>query len=372
MRTAISSISISGFRQFDGLELKHLGRVNLVTGRNNTGKSSLLEAFLLLSDGASIISIRRLLNLREELGEPILERPRLESLEVFSPIGSIFKGVPDITNKIPPITIKSGGASPMHLEISVGYFSRTNDADGNSRLEPQEEISASENELVVALVCDSHLRKRIISTDRFRNPIRSNSLVPSDKGQMLCNFVGPTSSDRTTNLADLWDNVALSDRERDLVEALRIVAPDIDGVAMIGGEDGLRRNRTAIVRSKRFPKPVQLKLFGDGLSRVFGIVLSIINAKDGLLLIDEFENGMHHTVQYEVWRVLFRLAKSLNVQVFATSHSWDAVEAFQKAAAEDPEEGVLIRLSRMGDAVIPTIFTEDELAIATRDRIEVR
>lgn len=115
-----------------------------------------------------------------------------------------------------------------------------------------------------------------------------------------------------------------------------------------------------------------MRSYGDGLNRVFCLALSIINAKDGLLLIDEFENGMHHTVQYDVWRVLFRLAKSLNVQVFATSHSWDAVEAFQKAAAEDPEEGVLIRLSRMGDSVIPTVFTEEELAIATRDRIEVR
>jgi hypothetical protein len=56
----------------------------------------------------------------------------------------------------------------------------------------------------------------------------------------------------------------------------------------------------------------------------------------------------------------------------ATSHSWDAIEAFQKAASETPEEGVLIRLSRRGDEVIPTLFREDELAIATRERIEVR
>jgi hypothetical protein len=56
----------------------------------------------------------------------------------------------------------------------------------------------------------------------------------------------------------------------------------------------------------------------------------------------------------------------------ATSHSWDAIEAFQKAASETPEEGVLIRLSRRGDEVIPTLFREDELAIVTRDRIEVR
>ena len=44
----------------------------------------------------------------------------------------------------------------------------------------------------------------------------------------------------------------------------------------------------------------------------------------------------------------------------------------QKAAAEAPEDGVLIRLSRKDEEIIPTIFAEDELAVATRDRIEVR
>ena len=77
-------------------------------------------------------------------------------------------------------------------------------------------------------------------------------------------------------------------------------------------------------------------------------------------------------VQLDVWRAIFRLAKTLDVQVFATSHSWDAIEAFQKAAAETPEQGVLIRLTRKGDNIVSTLFREDELAVATRDGIEVR
>ena len=58
--------------------------------------------------------------------------------------------------------------------------------------------------------------------------------------------------------------------------------------------------------------------------------------------------------------------------MIATSHSWDAIEAFQVAAAEAQDEGVLIRLARKGEDVIPTLFREDELAIATREHIEVR
>ena len=59
-------------------------------------------------------------------------------------------------------------------------------------------------------------------------------------------------------------------------------------------------------------------------------------------------------------------------QIFATSHSWDAIEAFQQAAAEAPEMGVLIRLTRKAEDIIPTVFSEEELALVTRDRIEVR
>ena len=140
---------------------------------------------------------------------------------------------------------------------------------------------------------------------------------------------------------------------------------------MVGGE-GPRQPRTAIVRSANVARPVPLRSFGDGLNRLFGIVLSLVNAKDGLLLVNEFENGMHHTVQLNVWRTVFSLAQKLDIQVFATSHSWDAIEAFQKAAAGAPEQGVLVRLSRKGEEIIPTLFREDELAVATRDRIEVR
>ena len=101
-------------------------------------------------------------------------------------------------------------------------------------------------------------------------------------------------------------------------------------------------------------------------------MLSLVNAQGGLLLIDEFENGLHHTVQSEVWNGIFRLANLMNVQVFATSHSWDAVQAFQKAAANNADQGVLIRLTSKESQIIPTYFREDELAVATRENIEVR
>ena len=115
-----------------------------------------------------------------------------------------------------------------------------------------------------------------------------------------------------------------------------------------------------------------MRTFGDGVNRLFGVVLSLCNARNGILLVDEIENGLHYSVQPEIWEMIFRLARSLNVQVFATSHSWDCVNAFQLAAAESPDDGVLIRISKKGDQVIPTRFSEEDLRIVSRDQIEVR
>jgi predicted ATP-dependent endonuclease of OLD family len=73
-----------------------------------------------------------------------------------------------------------------------------------------------------------------------------------------------------------------------------------------------------------------------------------------------------------LWRHLFRLAQELNVQVFATTHSYDCVLAFQEAAREAPEEGVLVRLERNKDQFRVTSYDEDRLQIVAREEIEVR
>jgi AAA15 family ATPase/GTPase len=112
---------------------------------------------------------------------------------------------------------------------------------------------------------------------------------------------------------------------------------------------------------------------GEGINRLFGIALALVNAKGGILLVDEIESGLHFSVQVDLWRLIFKVANRLNVQVFATTHSQDAVEAFQKASPEDQhEEAMLIRLENKKGEIVVTQFNERRLATATREDIEVR
>jgi len=374
MKVRISTLTIERFRSLRQLKLEGLGRVNLITGRNNTGKSSILEALRILASDASPPVLSSILRYREEdIGEAE-ETGRPVDVDSLSQLGNLFTGFPQISEiKEPIVLAANGGKRSMRLTISVGLFSEQREPDGSRRLVPQQAQLFPEAELMPALVMESGSVRKVLPLDYLKRFARGRIFrgdLPEEP-RLPCVFVSPYGGERTANLGSLWDKIALSDREKDVVEALKIIAPEIMAVSMVGGE-GQRQMRTAIVRSSGFKRPVPLRSFGDGLNRLFGIVLSLVNAKDGLLLIDEFENGMHHTIQLDVWRGILRLSKLLNVQVFATSHSWDAVEAFQKASAEDPEEGLLIRLSRKGESVIPTLFREQELAVATRDKIEVR
>ena len=105
---------------------------------------------------------------------------------------------------------------------------------------------------------------------------------------------------------------------------------------------------------------------------MFGIALALVNAKDGFLLIDEAENGLHYSIQAEIWRFIFLIATKLNVQVFATTHSSDCVAAFQAAASESEEDGVLIRLARKGDRILVGEYDEALLEKAVNGGVEVR
>ncbi len=103
------------------------------------------------------------------------------------------------------------------------------------------------------------------------------------------------------------------------------------------------------------------------MQRMFGIALALVNSRNGILLVDEIENGLHYSAQPDVWRLIFRLASRLNVQVFATTHSWDCIEAFQE---DTQNAGLLIRLESKKGKIVATLFDEQELGIATREQIE--
>jgi predicted ATPase len=65
----IHTLTIQGYRGFSHLEVGGLGRVNLLVGRNNSGKSSVLEALYLLATNGDPSAVWRVLTRRGEQAE---------------------------------------------------------------------------------------------------------------------------------------------------------------------------------------------------------------------------------------------------------------------------------------------------------------
>ena len=127
----------------------------------------------------------------------------------------------------------------------------------------------------------------------------------------------------------------------------------------------------AKVKGKDYP--VTLRSLGDGAVRCFAVALSLANSSGGFLLIDEVENGIHHSVQPKFWKMVLQTAQRNNVQVLATTHSWDCVKGFAEAAAELEEvEGVLVRLERHEGKLRAVEYSERNLKAAAKYGIEVR
>ena len=191
--------------------------------------------------------------------------------------------------------------------------------------------------------------------------------------ELNCESLGPWPL-TSEALGQYWDRVALTNDEDLAVRALRLVlAGDVDGISMVGDERGRREWRRAIVKLASHERPVPLKSLGEGALRLFCVALALANSRDGFLLIDEAENGIHHTVQRDFWRMVLQTAHENNVQVLATTHSWDCVRGFAQAANENEEaEGVLVRISRVPAGLRAVEYSEERLKIAAEQGIEVR
>ena len=191
-----------------------------------------------------------------------------------------------------------------------------------------------------------------------------------------CESLGPGLPDNT-RLAVLWNTIALTDAEDFLVGTMsRHLDEKVQRMGVVndtGGAPGSLSKRAVFVKLHGHPRPVPLKSFGDGAVRLFGAALELTHSRDGLLLIDEAENGLHHTVQADFWRLVLQAAHDGDVQVLATTHSWDCIVGFARAATEcEHTDGVLVRLERSEEECRAVVYSEDELKIAADRRIEVR
>ncbi len=362
----LSDLSITNFRGIRQLSINKLGRVNLITGLNGVGKTTVLEAVRVYATRGDQDVFRTLLYSRDELVEaPDEDR----DIVMFPDYSALFFG----RHVTPGQSISIGPASGHDcLKIEVvdiedlpepqqDLFSKLN-SDANQALK----VVHRDAQSVLPWLSGVHhvpraLRRMRLSHQDMSDPISCESLGPG----LLKNHV----------LASYWDKVVLTPQEFLALKALNLTGQNINGIAAIG-EDRRGYSRSGsriVVKINDDTQPLPLKSLGDGITRLFATSLALAVSRDGFLVIDEVENGIHYSVQYEFWKMILKAAQEYNVQILATTHSFDCIKAFASAANEIEESnGILIRLEGENGDITAVEYTENEIEIASYHNIEVR
>jgi len=118
---------------------------------------------------------------------------------------------------------------------------------------------------------------------------------------------------------------------------------------------------------------VPLPLMGDGMVRLTSLILAISSAQNGVILVDEIENGLHHSILPKVWTAIGNAAQMFETQVFATTHSFECITAAHKAFTESGlYDFRLHRLERTNEDIRGVTYDQEDLAAAVETDFEVR
>ena len=381
----LDSLDIKNYRNLKELRINSLGKINLITGKNNTGKSTILEAIAIYATKGDLNLIYELLGERGEIFRQnartleVTKNPTESNVKTFS---SLFTNRSIGFERRDSISIGSiettlfGEEKSNEKSVSLRFIKYVDEIQKDNQgitvtrrrtlLENEAEKQLANFKVGIEIRVGSSLY--ILPLDSDERPYRINfrGLGSNESFQ----FIRTRNIDRAIN-GKLWDNITLTEKEQYVIDALKIIEPSTERVAFIEENS---RERTAVIKLSSTSNVLPLRSMGDGMNRILTIILALVNSDNGFLLIDEFENGLHYTVQEQLWNVIFNLAKKLNVQVFITTHSEDCISGFENVlnSPNNSLEGKLIRLDNVNGSIRQVEFNARELKIATDQNIETR
>jgi AAA15 family ATPase/GTPase len=342
----IEDIEITNFRCFDRLKVSGCKRINLISGKNNVGKTALLEAIFLNSTPTKD-TVFSLGDFRKQSGSFRKILPHRMWRDFFfqqdltsnCSIDAVFRD----SHKLVTMSIDNNYEQLLANDTVVrNYF----DDIYEDKITEEQHGSNDTNPSILLL------EVKVDNREAYQTRIISISYQITkgkDVNIQQSSFI-TSSSKSSISLTKEFDRARLNEREDEVLKAFQVIDKSIDRV------ESFTIPEPTLYLTRQHEKRLPLFLFGDAMNRIADIVLKIINNPDSILLIDEIENGIHHSSQIALWDFLYRLAEQLNVQIFATTHSLEMTEAFIKAGLDSRSE----RLGQRQDSAAHFELTRHE------------
>lgn len=360
-KPVLKSIHIQNFRCFRRLDINSLARVNLIAGKNSVGKTAALEAIFLLIGAENLNLILRISQfrgigeLKGEIGSvlELLWAPLFYQLQVDRKI-KISAGLNRGREQKVELALVSAPSQTLEFGNDSEQSTLRSSLSANQILE--QKFTDSRNNL-------TEFEMKFIDGKLRIQPVPSNPPFPGY-------FLSARKPHSQEEVANLFGRLVKSKRVQnlDLVSILKLVEPRLlqlgvipsAGSSMIYGDIGL-------------DQMLPTSLMGDGMERVIGIVLRIANASGGIVLIDEVENGIHHSILSSFWQVIDRASRDFDTQVIATTHSYECIrKAHQAFSQSDDYDFLLHRLDRIDNRVESVTYDQEALEAAIKAEFEVR
>ena len=357
----IEALRISNYRSLDSFNLTGLTPVNLLVGRNCSGKTSVLEAIELLGTGGSPAGVVRILQRRRELiFDPEAEAPRESTWDP----GYLFPWHELKVNAEFQIVSTNGMSLRCVIEV-------LDDDPGAGALWVDRESPPSDAYLVLYVNDrpDPAARLRLSADGGLQVDRRVPASIRPDSELFPTRFVS-TESLSNGEMLRLWDRIQIEGLTREVVHALQVLDPRISEIFFVSSARAAGPG--PMVRHADWPAPVPIGSMGDGVRRMMGLTLAMLESRNGTVLVDEIDTGLHHSVLCDMWSVVLNAAHRLGVQIFATTHSSDCVDALASCLSRMGEaEKSRVSLHRLqeGGAIR---YDADEIKEAAIRHIEVR
>jgi hypothetical protein len=347
------------FRCFGGLLLQPLGRINLIAGKNNTGKTALLEAIHLHSYPQDCELPFKISQLR---GIDVPLTAASESLVTW-----LFYDRK--TNTRIRFVSQDDKGIPRELQIAFG--------DAQQARQQLPEADAAVQGSLLENDWKSARSRIILKTERQgKTFLSAGVLIPNGGIVSLSNktpWEGPSvflSSWRDEPDRDVitFSNFETEKRQEEILPNLQLLEPRVKRLSIVVSD-----NKPTIHADIGLSRLIPVALMGEGIGRLLKILLLIASAAGGRVLIDEIENGFHHSVLKDVWRVIAQAARKGDVQIFATTHSYECINAANEAfKANGPYDLRLHRLARVQEEIKVGTYDQETLGGAMEHFMEVR